>query len=262
MELGGLPALTLALLLCGAFFAGLVDAIVGGGGLIQIPLLFSALPGVAPAALFGTNKISSVFGTTIATLQYARRVSIPWAPVLPAALAAFAFSFLGAVSVAYFPTYLLRPLILVLLIAVAIYTVVRKDFGRREQARVQGSSERWLALGCGALLGFYDGFFGPGTGSFLIFVFVRFFGLDFLRASAAAKVVNVGTNVAALLYFGAAGHLLFALGFGMAVLNVCGALVGSRLALRHGADFVRRAFLLVVSVLILKFAYDTVVATG
>lgn len=250
----------MALILGGAFFAGLVDSIVGGGGLVQIPLLFSALPGMAPATLFGTNKIASVFGTSIATLQYARRVRIPWGPVLPAALSAFAFSYLGAVSVAYFPKELLRPLILLLLTLVAIYTFTRKDFGRRDQARTCGRRELLVAFGCGGILGFYDGFFGPGTGSFLIFVFVRYFGLDFLRASAAAKVVNVVTNLAALLYFGPSGHLLVVLGLAMAAFNVCGAVVGSRLAIRHGAGFVRQAFLIAVSVLILKFAYDTFAA--
>lgn len=247
----------LVLLLSGAFLAGFVDAIVGGGGLIQIPLLFGALPAQTPATLFGTNKASSVLGTGIAAWRYSRLVRIPWAAVLPAAGAAFVCSYFGAMTVAYLPREVLRPLILALLIAVAVYTFVRKDFGRIDQGRSHGLGDTLLALALGAVLGFYDGFFGPGTGSFLIFLFIRFFGLDFLRASASAKIVNAGTNLAALLFFAPHGQILLALGAGMAALNVSGALVGSHLAVRHGTGFVRQIFLLVVGVLIAKFGYDT-----
>ncbi|HNW77524.1 MAG TPA: sulfite exporter TauE/SafE family protein [Candidatus Competibacteraceae bacterium] len=247
----------LLLLFPAAFLAGLVDAVVGGGGLIQIPALFAVESGQSPATLFGTNKFASVFGTANAAWRYAWRVRMPWGTTLPAALAAFAFSYLGAAAVAWLPRELLRPLILLLLLFAAGYTLWHKDLGRIHRPAHSGRRELLWATLLGALIGFYDGFFGPGTGSFLIFLFVRFFGFDFLHASAAAKVVNVATNLAALGFFLPHGHWLPPVAVGMALCNVGGSLLGTRLALQHGSGFVRRVFLLVVGALILKFAWDT-----
>ena len=248
---------SLALLALAALFAGFVDAVVGGGGLIQIPALFSVLPGEAPATLFGTNKSASVFGTTSAAFHYARRVRIPWRTTLPAALAAFLFSYVGAAAVAWLPRELLRPLILALLVGAAVYTFRRKDFGALHRPAHAGGRELVFALLLGSVIGFYDGFFGPGTGSFLIFLFIRYFGFDFLHASAAAKVVNVATNLAALAYFVPHGNVLPLAALVMAVFNVAGAQAGSRLALRHGSGFVRVVFLCVAALLILRFAWDS-----
>lgn len=249
-------------LILAAFVAGLVDAVVGGGGLIQIPALFAAQPGVAPATLFGTNKFASVFGTTNAAWRYARRVNMPWCTILPAAAAAFVFSYAGAAAVAWLPKEAVRPLILVLLIFSAAYTLWKKDFGQLHRPAHSGHRELLYAVLLGGVIGFYDGFFGPGTGSFLIFLFIRFFGFDFLHASAGAKVVNVATNVAALAFFVPAGHLLLGLAVGMALANVAGSATGTWLALRHGSGFIRIVFLLVVGVLIARFAWDTVVAVS
>ena len=240
-----------------ALTAGLIDAVVGGGGLIQIPALFTALPGESAASLFGTNKFSSVFGTSNAAWRYASRVRMPWRTTLPAAIAAFVFSYLGAMAVAWLPREVLRPMILILLVGAAAYTFRYKDFGAVHRPQHAGRIEFSYALIAGGIIGFYDGFFGPGTGSFLIFLFIRFFGFDFLHASAAAKVVNVATNLAALAYFVPNGYLLPAIAVLMAVFNVLGSLAGSHLALRYGSGFVRQIFLLVVSALILRFAYDT-----
>lgn len=245
------------LLLGAAFFAGLVDAIVGGGGLVQVPALFTAYPAAAPATIFGTNKLASVLGTGAAAWRYARRIRLPYAIALPAAVAALAASYGGAMVVAILPREWLRPLILILLIVVALYTLVRKDFGIEDAGRSYRRGDALLAAILGAVIGFYDGFFGPGAGSFLIFVFVRVFALDFLRASASAKVVNAGTNLAALLYFVPSGHVLVALGLAMAALNIAGSTVGAHLALTRGVGFVRKIFLTVVGILIAKFAYDT-----
>lgn len=244
-------------LLPAAFLAGLVDAVVGGGGLIQIPALFAAYPQAAPATLFGTNKLSSICGTLSATARYLRRVQVPWRLALLAAGTAFVFSFLGAMSVALLPREWARPLILLLLVLVAVYTFLRKDFGAEDRGLAHGRWHLAGALLLGAGIGFYDGFFGPGTGSLLLFLFVRFFGLDFLRATSAAKIVNLSTNAAALLYFGPSGHVLWTLALGMALCNIAGAQLGSGLALRHGSGFVRKLFLWVVVVLIAKFAWDT-----
>lgn len=248
---------TLIFLCAAAFAAGLVDAVIGGGGLIQIPALFNVLPQAQPATIFGTNKLASVFGTTSAAIRYARRIDIPWRAALPAAAAAFVLSYFGAMTVALLPREWLRPLVLVLLVIVTVYTYVRKDLGRVDERRTHGRRDMLLAFLMGGVIGFYDGFFGPGTGSFLVFMFVRLFGLDFLRASVSAKIVNAATNLSALLFFGAHGHLLVAMGLAMAIFNIGGAQVGSHLAIRHGAGFVRRAFLAVAGVFILKFAWDT-----
>jgi uncharacterized membrane protein YfcA len=239
--------------------AGFIDAVVGGGGLIQIPALFNALPQELPATLFGTNKFSSVFGTSSAAWRYARRVEMPWRTTLPAALAAFACSYLGAMAVAWLPPALLRPLILLLLIGAAVHTFWRSDFGALHRPLHSGRREFAYALLLGGAIGFYDGFFGPGTGSFLIFLFIRFFGFDFLHASAAAKVVNVATNLAALAFFLPHGHFLPALAVVMALCNVLGSFLGTHLALRHGSRFVSKVFLVMVSVFIVKFAHDTFV---
>jgi uncharacterized protein len=240
-----------------AFLAGGIDAVVGGGGLIQIPALFAAYPAQSAGTLFGTNKCASVVGTGSAALRYLRRVELPWRTVLPAALAAFVFSFLGAMAVSWLPKALLRPLLLILLLASAVYTLKRPDFGDAHQPLHSGRRELLLALLLGAGIGFYDGFFGPGTGSFLIFLFIRVFGFDFLHASASAKLVNVATNLAALSWFVPNGYWLPLTALLMALCNVTGAQIGVRLALRYGNGFIRRVFLFTVLLLIGKFAVDT-----
>lgn len=249
---------TWMVLLLAAAFAGFIDAVAGGGGLIQVPALFAGLPRESPATLFGTNKIASIFGTMNAARRYLREVDMPWAVALPTAAAAFAFSFAGAATVAWLPKEVVRPLVLWLLVAVAIYTWMKPDFGRRTQApRISARHALAVALLSGALLGFYDGFFGPGAGSFMIFAFVRLFGMDFLHASATAKIVNAATNAGALLLFAPHGHVLWALGLGMAVCNIAGAQLGARLAIRHGSGFVRRVFLTMTTLLIMKIGWDT-----
>lgn len=247
----------LFMLLAAALFAGFVDAVAGGGGLIQVPALLVALPAEAPATVFGTNKLASIFGTGNAALRYAKRIALPWSIALPAAAAAFAFSFVGAMAVAWLPRDFVRPLVLALLVLVLLYTMVRPAFGVVSGARRRPEEERPRALLTGAILGFYDGFFGPGAGSFMIFAFVHWFRLDFLHASSAAKVVNFATNAAALAYFIPSGHVLWMTGLAMAAFNIAGALLGARLALRHGSGFVRGVFIVVATMLIARLGYDT-----
>ncbi len=250
-------SLDIALLLVAALFAGFVDAVAGGGGLIQVPTLLVALPAESPATVFGTNKLSSIFGTGHAALRYARRLALPWGVALPAAAMAFVFSFAGAAAVAWLPKDFVRPLVLLLLVLVLVYTVVRPEFGAAGGTRLSKGKERRLAVIAGAVLGFYDGFFGPGAGSFMIFAFVRWFRLDFLHASSAAKVVNLATNAAALAYFVPTGHVLWGIGLAMAAFNIAGALLGARLALRHGSRFVRSTFIVIATLLICRLGYDT-----
>ncbi|MFT3779068.1 MAG: TSUP family transporter [Ottowia sp.] len=239
-----------------SLLAGLVDAIVGGGGLILVPALFATYPTAAPATLFGTNKSASVWGTGIATLQYARRVRLRWPVMLPAALAALLGSFVGAWVVTLIDPGFLRRLLPFILLAVLLYTLGKKELGRTHAPHLDPRRETLLACAIGAVIGWYDGFFGPGTGSFFIFLFVRLLGYDFLNASAAAKLLNVATNVAAIALFAAKGHVWWHVGLVMAAANVAGSLVGTRLALKHGAGFVRGVFIVVVGALILKTGYD------
>ena len=250
----------LAVLAVAALFAGFIDSVVGGGGLVQLPALFSTLPNEIPGKLFGTNKIASVFGTANAAWRFTRRVKLPWSTVLPATAAALVFSYLGAKAVAWLPRDVLRPMILVMLVGSAVYTFRKKDFGSTHQLHLSGMRELIYALLLGAALGFYDGFFGPGAGSFLIFLFIRFFGFDFLHASTASKIVNVSTNLAAMAFFIPNGFFLPMAAVVMASCNVVGSFVGTHMALRHGSAFVRKVFLFVVGVLIVKFAWDTFIA--
>ncbi len=244
------------LLALGAFLAGLVDAVVGGGGLILIPLLLTTFPAAPIPVLFGTNKVAAIVGTSSACFQYARKISLPWNLIFWAAGAAFIGSWLGARSVSLLPKEVVRPLVLGLLVTVGFYTFLKKDFGHMERHPMPS---RWIpptAVGFGAVIGFYDGFFGPGTGSFLIFVLIRWFGFDFLKASASAKFVNVATNLAAILFFVSHEGVYWRVAAIMAAANLLGAVVGSNLALRRGNEFVRWLFLVVVSVLIGKLGFE------
>lgn len=238
-----------------AFFAGMVDAVVGGGGLIQIPVLLGQFPQTAIPTLFGTNKVSSIAGTGAALWRYARSVRIPWAVVLPATGAALVGAWLGAAVVAWLSREAMRPLVIGLMVAVAIYTFRRKDLGQ-EVSRDLVPADRWKGALFGLVIGIYDGFFGPGTGSFLIFGFVRLFGMDFVQGSASAKVINFATNLSAIAFFTSHGPILWQIGLTMALCNLAGSYLGTRLALRHGAGFIRQAFLLVVLVLIGKQLMD------
>ena len=234
-----------------AFFAGMVDAVVGGGGLIQIPVLLSSFPQTSIPTLFGTNKVASIAGTSAALWRYARAVQIPWRLVLPATAAALIGAWIGAALVAWISREAMRPLVVVMMLTVALYTFMRKDLGQTEQ-HAPAPGDAWRGALFGLVIGIYDGFFGPGTGSFLIFGFVRLFGMDFIRASASAKVVNVATNISAIGFFASHGPILWGIGLTMAACNLAGAQLGTHLALKHGAGFIRKAFLGVVAVLIVK----------
>jgi uncharacterized membrane protein YfcA len=245
-----------------SLLAGFVDAIVGGGGLILVPALFAVFPNTHPATLFDINKSASVWGTGMAALQYSRRVQLSWHAIAPAAAASFAGAFAGAWLVTVVSPQFLRKLLPLVLLGVLLYTLVRKDLGRHHQPHLSRRAERLTAVAIGVVIGFYDGFFGPGTGSFFVFLFVRALGYDFLNASASAKLLNTTTNVAALILFAVKGHVWWHFAVALAVANVTGSLLGTHLALKHGAGFVRGMFLLVVSALILKTGYDAFLRTA
>ena len=237
-------------------FAGFVDSIVGGGGLILLPTLFAVYPNAAPATLFGSNKSASIWGTAFATWQYSRRVSLNWPVMLPAAALTMVSAFFGAWLVTLISADFLRRLLPAVLLLVLGYTLMRKDMGRHHAPRFEGRTERWAACTVGATIGFYDGFFGPGTGSFFVFLLVRWLGYDFLNASVAAKLLNLASNIAALTLFTMKGHVWWHMALPMALANVAGSLLGTRMALQHGAGFVRGMFIVVVSALICKTSYD------
>jgi uncharacterized membrane protein YfcA len=239
-----------------SFLAGFVDSIVGGGALIQVPALLILLPGVSIPTILGTNKLASFAGTSVAASQYSRRSLIPWHIVGPAAATAFVFSFIGSMTVTHVNPAFMRPFILVLLIATATYVFFIKDAGLVHRPKHAPGGGFIPGIITGAALGFYDGFFGPGTGSFLIFIFIGIFGFDFLFASASSKVVNCGTNLASILYFSSTGHILYGTALPMAAFNILGSISGSRLAILKGSGFVRKLFLVVIAALIGKLTYD------
>ena len=236
--------------------AGLIDAIVGGGGLIILPSLFGLFPGVTPATLLGTNKAASVWGTAWSAWQYTRRVTLPEGRLAVATLLAALGSLAGAWLATRVPASQFRAALPLVLSAVWLYTWWRKDLGQHHAPHLSARDEGLRAAALGAVIGLYDGIFGPGTGSFFIFGVVRLLRWDFVHASAAAKRMNFATNVAALSVFIPQGHVIWALALPMAVANVAGSTLGTRLALKHGTGFVRAAFLVVVGALVSKTAWD------
>jgi uncharacterized protein len=259
-SLGGANVLTILLLLClFAFLAGFIDSIVGGGGLILLPAMLILRPDLELATVLGTNKGSAFLGTLTSTIQYSRTVGIPWRVMLPAAFAGFIFSALGAFTVTKIDNDFMRPFVIVLLVTVAVYTFFKKDFGTLHAPNVNERKQRVIALVAGAVIGFYDGFFGPGTGSFLIFIFIGLVGFSFLAASASAKAINFAANLAAFLLFAATGHVEYSLAVPLALCNILGSLLGSRIAVSRGSSFVRVLFLVVVTGVIARLSYDTFV---
>jgi uncharacterized membrane protein YfcA len=241
---------TLAALGFFAFCGGLIDAAVGGGGLVQVPALLHALPQHSLATVFGTNKLAVLAGNFSSIFTYLKRIKIIWKLMLPTMFSAFIFAFLGALSVSLIPKRLMEYVVFVILIAMASYTFIKKDLGRFSTSIRCGKKEIFLGVFFGGLIGFYDGVFGPGSGSLLLFIFVRFFGFDFLNASASAKLVNLGTFSAALLFFIPSGNVLWEIGGVVAICNIAGSLTGVFLALRYGSGFIRIFFLILLLFLI------------
>ena len=241
-----------------AFIAGFIDSIVGGGGLIQIPALLIFAPGMPVATIMGTNKFAALSGTALSAIRYTKLTKIPWDAIFPALFTAFSFSFLGAKAISYLDKEIVKPLILVLLLLVAIYTFIKKDFGIHHLPRLTKNKTIIYSLLMGAVLGFYDGFFGPGTGSFLMVVFVSIFGFNFLMASASAKIINCVTNLSALIFFIYSGQILWELAIPLAIFNMAGSWLGARMAIEKGSPFVRVLFLTVVGGMIVKFGFDII----
>ena len=248
--------LTFIFLALASGFAGFVDAVAGGGGLVQLPALLIGISNKPIPMILGTNKIPSIFGTSSAAASYFKKVRPDLRLTLSMAIPALLGSVAGAHLASHFPTSVFHPLILTLLVLVGIYTWRKPNLGLNENLRYSASTRLWIVAACGLLIGFYDGLFGPGTGTFLVFLLVIVVGYEFLKASATAKLVNISTNFGAIVTFQITGHIWWKLGLALAFANVTGALIGSRLAIRGGSPLVRKIFLLVVAALIAKLSYD------
>jgi uncharacterized membrane protein YfcA len=248
---------TAIFLLAASFFAGFIDSIAGGGGLIQLPALLIGLPKSETAEVLGTNKLSAVFGTTTAAALYRKQIKPDPKILLAMGVPAFLGSAGGAVLASKIPTSSMRPMVLVLLIIVAVYTWFKPDLGKFENLRHLPKRRVQIAAIAGVVIGFYDGIFGPGTGSFLMLILVASLGYAFITASAIAKVVNVATNVGAIMVFGINGAVLWQIGIILGIANITGAIIGARLAIKGGSTLVRKVFLLVTVALIVKVGIAT-----
>jgi uncharacterized protein len=243
-----------ALIALAAILAGFIDSAVGGGGMVLVPTLFTALPQVLPATLLGTNKISGIGGTAMASLQFARKIDIQWRLALPSAIAALCAAMFGAYSVSAIPVALFKKALPPLLLVLLIYTLVSKKLGQGKSIDVEQSV--WWGVLFGAGCGLYDGVFGPGTGSFLVLLWVRVYGFDFLTGSAHAKIVNLACNAGALLWFLPNVPVFVGMGLLMMVCNMAGAYFGAKTTLKYGNQFVRQLLIIVVVLLICRTSYD------
>jgi uncharacterized membrane protein YfcA len=248
---------TALFLLAASFFAGFIDSIAGGGGLIQLPALLIGLPKSDTAEVLGTNKLSSIFGTTTAAALYRKQIEPDPKVLIAMGLPALLGSAGGAMLASKIPTSSMRPMVLVLLIVVAVYTWFKPDLGKFENLRHLPKRRVQIAALAGVIIGFYDGIFGPGTGSFLMLILVASLGYAFITASAIAKVVNVATNVGAIMVFGINGAVIWQIGIIMGVANISGAVIGARLAIKGGSTLVRKVFLIVTVALIVKVGIAT-----
>ena len=253
------PTLTvLALLGLAALTAGFVDAVVGGGGLIQLPALLLGLPGATPVEVLATNKLASACGTTVAAGTYYRRIKPDPRTFLPLMALSFVGSVLGAGVAFLIPKEAFDPIVLVVLIVVGVYVLFKPSLGVETLLRFSGRRHLGAAMLIGLAVGFYDGALGPGTGSFFVFTLVGLLGYSFLEASAKARLANWATNVAALCVFVPFGVVLWKVGLVMGACNLIGAYVGARTAVARGSAFVRIFFMVVVSAFVLRIGGDLV----
>ncbi len=246
----------LALLALAGFVAGWVDAVVGGGGLVQLPALLLGMPGATPAQVLATNKFGSVWGTATASVTYYRRVRPDLRTALPMAAVAYVGAIGGALIGLHIPKSVFNPVILGMLLVVGAYTLLKPSVGELTRLRWSGGRHTTAAVLTGFVIGMYDGALGPGTGSFLVFALVGLLGYAFLEASAKAKITNFATNLGALTVFAPGGHVVWAVGAVMAVTNLLGGYVGARTAVARGSRFVRAVFIVVVGAFVIRIGGD------
>ena len=250
--MGDLAPHVVVLLGLAGFLAGWVDAVVGGGGLVQLPALLLGLPGATPAQVLATNKFASVWGTATASVTYYRRVHPDLRTALPMAAVAYVGAVLGALIGLHIPKSAFYPIILVMLVVVGAYTLLKPSLGEMTQLRFTGARHTTAAMATGFVIGVYDGALGPGTGSFLVFALVGLMGYAFLEASAKAKITNLATNLGALTVFAPGGHVVWVVGGVMAAMNLLGGYVGARTTVSRGSRFIRVVFVVVVGAFIVR----------
>lgn len=249
------------LLLClAAFCAGFVDAIVGGGGLIQIPAALVILPAHPVINIIGSLKIPAFSGTFFAAVQYLKKVQMNWKLLSIICTISFFASFAGSELLTVVDNRFMKPVLLAVLIGVAVYTYTKKSFGQHEARQHSEQTERNRAIAFSFFIGLYDGFIGPGTGSFLMLCFITLLGFDFLKASAHAKLVNLATNLGSITLFIFKGNIIWLIALPMAASNALGGAIGARLAIAKGNSFIRVFFLMIVIGTLLRFAYDVFIA--
>lgn len=255
----GLDPQVLVFLALAGLAAGFIDAVVGGGGLVQLPALLVGLPGATPVQLLATNKVGSICGTTVSSITYFRRIRPDLRTAVPLALAAFVGSAAGAAVAFLISKEAFNPIILLVLIGVGAYTLLKPSMGQMQALRFGHSRPKHLgtAVLIGLLVGAYDGALGPGTGSFFVFALVSALGYGFLEASAKAKIANLATNLAALVVFVPQGAVLWRVGLLLGMGNIVGGYLGARVAVARGSGFVRVVFVVILVAFILKIGYDT-----
>ncbi|MEH7612276.1 TSUP family transporter [Gottfriedia acidiceleris] len=243
----------LIILICFGFLASFIDSVVGGGGLITLPaLLFT---GLNPAAAVATNKLAATIGSLTSTLMFYRSGKIELKSVLKFFPLSFVGSLLGAYTVHLLNPEMLKPLMLIMLGAVAIFTIFKKDWGSISTQKNLPNYRFIIFLVTIFAIGFYDGFIGPGTGSFLIFAFLMI-GFDFLKSAGNAKFLNFSSNIAGLLMFMFLGQVNYTYGIIMGIAQIAGAICGSKFAIKKGSGYVRALFIAVTCLLLVKNIYD------
>lgn len=246
----------LTLLYLFAFLAGFIDSIAGGGGLVSVPAFFILYPNLSVSGIIGTNRLASVAGTLVAARNYSLKVSIPYRLMVYAGTATAICSFAGAALQTRIPPEILKPVLLIVIIGIAIYSFSKKEFGVQEKTSPPDGQMLQKAVLIGGALGFYNGLIGPGTGTLLVFALVSALGYSLLKASAAAKIINATADLASLLLFLKNGFIHFNLAIPMMVFNILGSYTGSKMAILRGNQFVRKIFILVIVGVISRFAWD------
>lgn len=239
-----------------SFVAGFVDAIVGGGGLIQTPIALVLLPNISIASVIGTLKIPGFSGTSMAAYQYLKTTKVNWRLFLIMAFVSFGFAYLGSSLLNIMQNDFMKPLLFLVLILLLLYTYFKKDFGQFQIEKLTHKQTYIYGIVICVFLGFYDGFIGPGTGSLLIMAFIAILGFDFLQANMYAKLVNLATNFGSITLFVLKGKIIWTIAIPMAVCNATGSWLGARLAISKGNGFIRIFFLIVVGIALLRFGYD------
>lgn len=251
-----ISALTLTLILCAGFSAGFIDAIAGGGGLIQLPAMLISFPQKEVIEVVGTSKAGAIWGTSAAALNYRRNIKTDPKLLIAMVLPAFIGSGLGSLLATQISTTQLKSGIVVMLVVVFIYTLIHPDLGKIEIFKHSHLRRMQIAISAGFIIGFYDGLIGPGTGTLLMIVLVAGLGFAFVGASAIAKVVNVATNFASILVIGFNASIMWKVGIALGIVNLAGGFLGSHVAINKGSEFVRKFYLVVTFVLIVRVLFD------